>query len=200
MTVHDVDVTFGPNAIGTAPPVASWWVAALAVQAGAVVWTVTGAVVAAPVVAVGVMSWAGGVLDARTGRIPNRLISVAAAMFLAGAALLAVVDGRSVGEITGAAVAGVVFSGAPFLALLWLVRPSSFGGGDLKLIIVLGATIGLLAPYAGAIILMVAWLVALVQGAGQGPRHVRFGLGFALGCTVAAAAGAAWSSLLGGTE
>ena len=93
---------------------------------------------------------------------------------------------------------GLVLCGAPWLAAMWVVRPSVIGGGDVKLLTGLGCTLGLLAPYAACVLVLVAVIVALGQAVAVGGRQVVFGPGLAVGYAVAAAAGVAANEVLGG--
>ena len=95
-------------------------------------------------------------------------------------------------------LAGWLLSGAPLLAVIWLVRPSIVGGGDVKLLSVLGCTLGLLAPHAVCVSILVAIIVALGQSVAARGRHVVLGPGFAVGYAVAVVAGAAANEVLGG--
>ena len=95
-------------------------------------------------------------------------------------------------------LAGLVLSGAPFLAAMWVVRPSVIGGGDVKLLSGLGCTLGLLTPYAACVLVLVAVIVALGQAVVARGRHVVFGPGLAVGYAVAVAAGVAVNEVLGG--
>ena len=49
-------------------------------------------------------------------------------------------------ELARDIVAGVVLSGAPLLFAIWLVAPRLIGGGDWKLLAVMGVAIGYLDP------------------------------------------------------
>jgi prepilin signal peptidase PulO-like enzyme (type II secretory pathway) len=152
-----------------------------------------------PIGAIAVLSAVAGWVDARTHRIPHELSSTALLALVLGAIVVLLVDSRGVLDVVGGAVGGVVLSGAVFLAVLWAVRPASIGGGDVKLLTVQGAAIGLLAPLAAPLILVGASLVgvgqALVLRRG---RDLPMAAGLALGFGVAVIAGIAGDGLLGG--
>jgi leader peptidase (prepilin peptidase) / N-methyltransferase len=162
-------------------------------------WPIFGHAVAVPLVAVGGISMLAGVIDARTCRIPNRVAVAALFAFLAGAVVTAIGDHRPSGEVAGAALVGVVASGAPLLALVWLVRPASVGAGDVKLLTVQGATIGLLAPLAAPLVLLGGTLGGLVFSIVLRRRGVPLGPGLAAGFIAALVVGIIANVLLGGT-
>ena len=174
-------------------------VGAVTVMAGLVAAALVGRGVAMPIGAIGILSVVAGWIDARTHRIPNQLGSAAAVAVVAGGVVVVFVDSRGVVDVVGGAVAGVVCSGAVFLAVLWMVRPASIGGGDVKLLAVQGAAIGLLAPLAAPLILFGAALVgvgqALVLRRG---RDLPLAAGLAFGFGVAVVAGVVGDGLLGG--
>ncbi|MGC4093354.1 MAG: A24 family peptidase [Polyangiaceae bacterium] len=86
-----------------------------------------------------------GVLDARSGHIPNRLLLVGFALGVLGHAAVYLSDmhQRSLGQALSAlgfnVLAGLLLCGAvPFL----LFRLNAMGGGDVKLLAVVGASVG----------------------------------------------------------
>jgi prepilin peptidase CpaA len=93
------------------------------------------------------------VIDARTGRIPNRLTFSAA---LLGVALHAVVGG---GAGAAGSVAGLVVSACVPLILYRSTRGRAIGGGDVKLFAALGALAG---PGRGIEIELSAFLLLAV--------------------------------------
>jgi leader peptidase (prepilin peptidase) / N-methyltransferase len=162
-------------------------------------WSLLGHAVAVPLVAVGLVSLRAAVSDARTHRIPNRVAAAALAAFVAGAAVTALGDHRGPVELSVGAFAGFLLSGAPMLGLMWLVRPASIGAGDVKLLSVQGATIGVLAPFASALLLLGGVLLALVAAVLVGRRHsVPLAPGLAAGFLAATVVGIATNVLLGG--
>jgi leader peptidase (prepilin peptidase)/N-methyltransferase len=151
-------------------------------------------------VAVGAISILAGAIDARTCRIPNRVVVAALVAFLAGAFVTAIGDHRAPADVAGAALVGVIASGAPLLALMWLMRPASVGGGDVKLLTVQGVTIGLLAPLAAPLVLLGGALGSLVFSALlRRRRDVPVGPGLAVGFIAAVVIGTAANLVLGGT-
>ena len=159
---------------------------------------VSGRTVAAPLSAVGVLAVFAAVVDARTRRIPNWIPFTIVLWLAVGIELVITVDHRSAGEVAGSVLGGWLLSGTPLLAVIWLVRPSIVGGGDVKLLSVLGCTLGLLAPYAACVLILVAIIVALGQSVAARGSHVVLGPGFAVGYAVAVVVGAAANEVLGG--
>jgi Flp pilus assembly protein protease CpaA len=152
----------------------------------------------AVVAGVGVLAIAAAVTDCQTGRIPNRLVGVAGLVSLAGVALVPIVDDRSLGDVVAAGLFGVALSGAVLVGAAWVLRPGVIGGGDVKLLGVLGFTVGLLAPVAAGLVLPVAALVAGVQAVVSASRRVVLGPGLSGGYIAAVAAAVLWNRLLGG--
>ena len=173
-------------------------VAGLAVAAAVVAVAASGRCVAAPLVVAGVLAVVAAVSDARTGRIPNTIAAAVALWVVAGVIVAIGLDHRSAGEVIGSLLAGLVLSGAPLLAAMWVVRPSVIGGGDVKLLSGLGCTIGLLSPYAASVLVLVAVIVTLGLATVARGRHVVFGPGLAAGYGLAVAAGVVANEVLGG--
>jgi len=173
-------------------------VAGLAGAAAVVAVAASGRCVAPPLVAAGVLAVVAAVSDARTGRIPNTIAAAVALWVVAGVIVVIGLDHRSAGEGIGSVLAGLVLSEAPFLAAMWVVRPSVIGGGDVKLLSGLGCTVGLLSPYAASVLVLVAVIVTLGLAAVARGRHVVFGPGLAVGYVLAVAAGVAANEVLGG--
>jgi leader peptidase (prepilin peptidase)/N-methyltransferase len=190
------------SVVGARPSPNERWVSFILVLSAAVslvAWPLLGRAVAVPLVAVGLVSLRAGVSDARTHRISNRVAAAALAAFVAGAAVTAFGDHRGLLELSAGALAGFLLSGAPMLGLLWLVRPASIGAGDVKLVSVQGATIGLLAPFASALLLLGGVLLALVAALLMGRRHsVPLGPGLAAGFLAAMVAGTIANFSFGG--
>ena len=107
-------------------------------------------------------------------------------------------DHRRPSELAAAPVLGVLAGGAPFLALVWVVRPAAVGAGDIKLLAVQGAAVGLLAPLAAVLVLLGGTLGATAFVALRGQRHAPMGPGLAVGFASAVVAGSAANTLLGG--
>lgn len=147
--------------------------------------------VSVPVVVAAAVDW-------RTHRIPNRLTLVMVALAAVGVPIIVAADGRSVGDVALGGLSGFVCSGAPLVAALWVVRPGSIGGGDVKMLAVIGVALGFTAPLAAMLLLPMALLVAGVEAIVVRSRRVVLGPGLALGYLVAVTASVAWSDLLGG--
>lgn len=136
-------------------------VGAAAAVGGIVAWWWSGYAVAATITTVAVLAGFAALIDARTARIPNRIVLAVLAVAVVSIPLVALLDDRSVSSVALAAVAGVAYSGAPLLFAVWVVRPSAIGGGDWKLVAALGATIGLVLPFAALVMTAVASLVQI---------------------------------------
>jgi len=79
--------------------------------------------------------------------------------------------------------------------------PESVGGGDWKLLGVCGAAIGLIAPLAAALVLIVAAPAGYVQSWIRGRREdLPMGPGLAAGYVVAVVVAVLWPSLFGQVE
>ena len=104
------------------------------------------AVVVMLVCSAGVVGWT----DARMRRIPNVMCGSLAAF--AVAAVVLVDEATPIGSLIGAAVTALPF------AVLHLINPRWVGFGDVKLLAVLGGTLGLLTAGLG---LAVLWLAGV---------------------------------------
>lgn len=189
-------------ALAVSPPASEFPLVGPAVAAGcaatATAAVATGHVVAAPVTAVAFVVAGAAIVDARTMRIPNRLIVFGAALAVLGAVAVSVGDHRPLLEVVGAGAIGWVFSGAPPMFVVWMMRPTSIGGGDWKLLSVAGFTVGLAAPLAAAVVLMVAGIVQLVYAVAGRRGLLALGPGMFAGYCFAVAAAFAFHDLLGG--
>lgn len=170
--------------------VRSGWSVTLPVAAlvAGVAWSATGAAAALPIAGVGALAAVGAVSDVRTGRIPNRLTLGALAILAGSLVIVAVIDDRSLGSLSADLAAGLVLSGAPAMFLVWLVTPGAVGGGDWKLLGVLGMAVGFVAPLGAAVILTAASVVGLTVAAFSRRRHIILGPPLALGYAAAVAA------------
>lgn len=153
-------------------------VLAVTTAAAGQVWGGVGAALAAVLVA----TTAAAVVDARTGRIPDRLVAVAALppTWVAGWAVL---SGPDLEPLAAVASGAAVFA-APVL-LTHLVSPSSIGFGDVKLAAVLGAALGLVEPRLGLVALCLAAAVTATVGLIRRRPSLPFGPGLVLGATMA---------------
>jgi Flp pilus assembly protein protease CpaA len=154
---------------------------------------------AVPVAVVaGTSIWA-AVIDHRTLRIPNRLVLACIVVVAIGAAALWLIGPRTSTQIALALFVGVLLGGGPILFLFWLVRPAAVGGGDWKLLLAQGAALGLVAPLAAGLVLLVAAPVVAVQRLTHRELPpVALGPGLAAGFVTSASAAFVFPHLLGG--
>ncbi len=153
---------------------------AAAVMVAAKTWGAAGLSMAL-VVSVGGLA---AVTDARSGRIPDRLL-VPAALPLIGFIVHEAGAGRG-SEALIATVLGAVACAAPMF-LMHLASPCALGFGDVKLGAVLGAALGLIDPRLGLVALCVAAAVTSVVGLAQDRGSLPLGPGLVLGATIAPA-------------
>jgi leader peptidase (prepilin peptidase)/N-methyltransferase len=169
--------------------------AAKAVDAGAVAavgavvaagaWAVSGRADAAPVAFVAVVAVAAAHHDTRCGRIPNGLVLAGLLAVVASWGLVSSIDGTPMSTVAGDVLAGCVLSGAPLLFLVWLASPRLIGGGDWKLLAVLGLAVGYVAPSAAVVVGAVGFAGAILLAAATRRRHVVLGPALAVGYLVA---------------
>jgi Flp pilus assembly protein protease CpaA len=174
-------------ALGTA-------VAILAAMAG---WLISGAAVAIPLALVGGVALVAAIEDAATGRIPNSLVLTGLVIVGCSWGFVATVDNRLMRPLGIDLLAGFVLGGAPVVFVVWLVAPRLIGGGDWKLLGVLGAAVGTLAPSAASLIPLVAFGAALCAAATRRRRDVRLGPFLAAGYVVALVAALAEPAAFG---
>ena len=170
---------------------------AAALVAAAIGWWVTGAAVALPVALIGGIAVAAAIEDMRTGRIPNGLVLTGIAVITCAWGFVATLDNRLMGPLATDSLAGFVLGGAPAVFVVWLVAPRLIGGGDWKLLVVLGAMIGFVAPASASVIPVVAFGAATLAAAARRRRHVRLGPYLAAGYLVAVAAAITLPDLFG---
>ena len=120
------------------------------------------------------------VVDARTGRLPNRLVGL-----VAGAGLLAAIMAPLPGPGLLAASAGAAGFAGPLL-LTHLAAPRAIGFGDVKFAAALGLVIGRLDPRSGVFALCVATGVTAFVGLATRRDTVPLGPGLATGAVVTA--------------
>jgi prepilin signal peptidase PulO-like enzyme (type II secretory pathway) len=159
--------------------------AAVAVFAAATGWWITGAAVAIPLALVGGVALAAAIEDSRTGRIPNGLILTGITIVACSWGFVAVLDNRLMGPLALDVLSGLALGGAPVVFLMWLVAPRLIGGGDWKLLVVLGAVVGFLAPASASVVPVAAFGAAAAAAAAHHRRHVRLGPFLAAGYVVA---------------
>jgi len=100
-------------------------------------------------------------IDARTHRIPDVVVlpaTIAVLTLMAVAADVLAQPGRAV------AVAGGALAAFGVCLVLHLARPAAFGGGDVKLAALVGATLGWFGPGAVASALFVAFAGGAAAG------------------------------------
>jgi leader peptidase (prepilin peptidase)/N-methyltransferase len=162
-----------------------------------IVAVVSGYPVVAPMTIVALLVVAAAVVDEQVGRIPNRLTFVALATVMVAVPFVAT-QSRPLGSVAFSVVAGILISGAPVLLLIWLLRPDLIGGGDWKLLAVLGASLGLIAPIAAALAAFVACLVQFVRLVLGQRRSIPFAPSLAVGYAIALATIPLLTSATGG--
>lgn len=148
------------------------------------------------VVAVGLVAAVAGHHDQRTRRIPNRLVLTAGAAVATATGAVAVIERDLAGALIDVGL-GIVLSGAPLLLLTWIVAPAAIGGGDWKLLTVLGAALGLLEPLAAPLIVVVACVVAVAVALAQRQRVIAFAVPLLAGFLVAIVVAATWRDATG---
>ena len=103
------------------------------------------------------------IIDARTHRLPNRIVGPLAAIGLAGLTAASVTEPLL--GLPGLALGAVVFAG-PWL-VVHLISPASIGFGDVKFTAALGLYLSWFDPMAGlgacALALLSAWPHSLVH-------------------------------------
>lgn len=160
-----------------------WLLVCLTVFAGSLAVAIGNAVVA-PLTLIGALVAAAAVVDERTGRIPNRLCLAGLVTLVAAMPLVATQD-QPLGSVASSVVAGLLTSGAPALFLIWLVRPDLIGGGDWKLLAVIGASLGLISPIASAVAAFVACVAQFVRLTFHRRRSIPFAPSLAVGYATA---------------
>ncbi|MHC9042990.1 prepilin peptidase [Microbacterium saperdae] len=119
------------------------------------------------------------VIDARTHRLPNRIVLPT----LAGLLVLVLLDAAGTGETHGLirALLGALILGG-FYAVLRLLSPAGMGGGDVKLALVIGLVLGwhgwqaLAVGAASAFVLGALYALALIAlRRADGATRIAFG-------------------------
>lgn len=174
-------LTTHPRTAAPAVPAHSTMTAAPALFMVAVVASVAWGPVALVLVAALAPATIAAIVDAATGRLPDRLIIAAAAptaLVLAAEAAA----GRLTAAVGALALGAVLFAG-PLLAI-HLAMPSAMGYGDVKLAAVVGGALAMIEPRAAIVALFVAsgatLAVAVVHRRGSLP----FGPGIVIGAGV----------------
>jgi Flp pilus assembly protein protease CpaA len=160
----------------------------IALAAAVIAWSTTHVAAAVPISGVGAIALAAAASDVRTSRIPNRIVVVALALLAGSWPLVAGADNRPMAPLLGDLAAGLVLSGAPAMFVLWLVAPNALGGGDWKLLSVLGIALGYVSPLGATVIVMGAFAGGVVVAAVVRHRIIVLGPPLALGYAVAVVA------------
>ena len=168
-----------------------------AVVAGALGWWLSGAAVALPLALVGGVAFSAAIEDVRTGRIPNGLVLTGIIIVACSWGFVATLDNRMMRPLAVDLVAGLVLGGAPVVFLVWLVAPRVIGGGDWKLLVVLGAMLGSLAPASASVMPVAAFGAAIAAALTRRHRSIRLGPFLAGGYVTAIAAAVAQPELFG---
>ena len=136
---------------------------------------------------VGVFVAIAAACDARSGRIPNHVVVAIGALTVVRSGTVVVSGNATPGAVAADVVAGIVVSGSVTLFVVWLLRPSAVGGGDWKLLAVVGAALGVVDPLAAAIVGVVAVAVQVVAAVLARRRQLVFApallVGFFAGST-----------------
>lgn len=130
--------------------------------------------------------------DVATRRIPNALVGRAAVVVFVASATLVVRGEVPLGAILVRVGMAQIASGALALFVIWTVRPQLVGGGDVKMLAVVAAVVGLVSPVAAAVVGSTAALVH--AGAAVVVTHRRSGP-FAPALFVGFLAGVVFASL-----
>ncbi len=130
-----------------------------------------------------------GLIDLLDRRLPNRMVAAAAISMVLAVAVSSTGLGSALqsGWFAGLAV-GAGFMAGPLLAL-HLISPASMGFGDVKIGVVLGASVGVVDPQLSLVALLIASAGSAVFGLVARRRHIAFGPGLILGTVIALAAG-----------
>ena len=182
MTVQPI-AEYQPNLRRRATVPFVWLLVCLTVVAGSLAVAIGNAVLA-PLTLIGALVAAAALVDERTGRIPNGLCLAGLVTLVAAMPLVATQD-QPLGSVASSVVAGLLTSGALALFLIWLVRPDLIGGGDWKLLVVIGASLGLVSPIASALAAFVACVAQFVRLTFRRRRSIPFAPSLAVGYATA---------------
>jgi leader peptidase (prepilin peptidase)/N-methyltransferase len=163
------------------PPLATGLIASGGVVGAAIAigsWGARGVLIVT-VVVIGAIA---GLIDARTGRIPDRLVALASMPTLLVVAW-ATLDGSGPYALAAVVLGALVFA-LPLL-VVHVVSPDALGFGDVKLAAALGAALGLLDARLGVLALCVAAALTAVVGLATRRHALPLGPGLVLGTAVA---------------
>lgn len=163
------------------------WSVALAVGAGLLgaslavtAWGAIGLIVALSLGSASVAA----VVDARSGRIPDHLVAVAA-LPVTVVVLAEIASGHGGAALVAVSLGSAAAAGP--LLLAHLVTPAAIGFGDVKLAFALGSMLGLVDPLLGLVALCVACGAAAAFGLSTRRPTVPLGPGLVLGAIAALA-------------
>lgn len=127
--------------------------------------------------------------DVATRRIPNALVGRAAVVVLVASATVVIRGEVPLGAALVRIGVAQIASGALALFVVWMVRPQLVGGGDVKMLAVVAAVVGLVSPVAAAVVGSTAALVhagaAAVTHRRRGPFAPALFVGFLAGVVFA---------------
>lgn len=170
------------NPLGLAPHLGGALALSVTLSMVAAPWGATGIMICATVATAAIAAF----VDARSGRIPNSLVLIAAMPTLA-VLTAAAVDGHGGEASIGVVMGALAFAGPLFV--IHLVAPDGLGFGDVKLAAALGAALGLVAPGLCVVALCFAAGSAVVWGLVGRRASVPFGPGLVLGAAMAVTVG-----------
>lgn len=124
--------------------------------------------------AVGVVLVLAAWSDVATGRIPNALAGCGAAAVVIVSAVVVVRGEVALGAVLVRLGVALLASGAVALLVVWMVRPQLVGGGDVKLLSVAAAMVGLASPVATAVVGATAAVAHAVAAAVARRRSLPF--------------------------
>ena len=162
--------TATPSQLGTPLVITGAAVTALSTAASLPAPAVVGLTAIATIVG------AAAIVDLRERRIPNSHVLAVAAIVSVTAITLSVTQrDPTLVDVATRVGWGTIVSGAPLLFLMWLLRPTTIGGGDWKLLAAIGATLGLADPTSAIIAGWVAVAAQIAASAISRRRVLPFG-------------------------
>ena len=183
--VEQVVMTATTTSVGPVVAAPKLTVAGVGVTVGAAAWWGSGHLVAVTLVGLAIIVALGALVDARTSRLPNRASGSAVLLVALSVPCVAFADSREVTDVAISAMLGVVYSGAPLLFAIWLVRPGAIGGGDWKMLGAIGAGIGLVLPFAALVMTTIVCLLQIAVGVIRRTKVMAFGPSIAAGYVAA---------------
>lgn len=190
------------SAAGSRVAVAMWRAAAASgvVAVAAATWVALPAVLASGSTATAIMLAAACSVDIREHRLPNRLMAAAGGIVAATVVTAGALGDVDVVDAARGLAVGVWMSGAVLLGGVWLVRPSAMGGGDVKMLAVAGAMLGVADPRVALVAGWVGVVLGLVAGILLRRRRLPFGPALFAGYVVGAVSTLWFHSAVGTTS